>query len=153
MKTKSSDQYLTNYEWFADVLNDESVILCYGSALECLELFTGYLGESEIDVYAKEKGIYENINYRIVDNFDGIETVKVGNLLCTSIDQTINDMLHDFDEIDEQALIEGLSRYYFMNGESFKGLKVLSENMEIFNRIKDWAIEYYDDESDKRIKI
>ena len=66
MKTKSNDQYLTNYEWFIDVLNDESVILCYGSALECLELFTGYLGESEIDVYAKEKGIYENINYRIV---------------------------------------------------------------------------------------
>ena len=79
MKTKSNDQYLTNYEWFIDVLNDESVILCYGSALECLELFTGYLGESEIDVYAKEKGIYENINYRIVDNFDGIETFKIIN--------------------------------------------------------------------------
>ena len=62
-------------------------------------------------------------------------------------------MLHDFDEIDEQALIEGLSCYYFINGESFKGLKVLAENMEIFNRIKDWAVEYYDDESDKRIKI
>ena len=105
MKTKSNDQYLTNYEWFIDVLNDESVILCYGSALECLELFTGYLGESEIDVYAKEKGIYENINYRIVDNFD---------------------------DIDEQALIEGLSCYYFINGESFKGLKVLSENMDFF---------------------
>lgn len=146
MKTKSSDQYLTNYEWFADVLNDESVILCYQSALECLELFAGYVGEMEMDVYAKEKGIYENINYRIVDNFNDIETVKVGNLLCTSVDQTINDMLHDFDEIDEQALIEGLSCYYFINGESFKGLKVLSENMGIFNRIKDWAVEYYDGE-------
>lgn len=142
----NSNTYLTNYEWFADTLKDENVILCYGSALECLELFTGYLGESEIDVYAKEKGIYENINYRIVDNFDGIETVKVGNLLCTSAEQTINDMLRDFDDIDEQALIEGLSCYYFMNGESFEHLKILPENMEIFNRIKEWAVEYYDGE-------
>lgn len=50
--------------------------------MECLELFTGYLREMVIDVYAKEKEKYANVNYRLGDSFD---------------------------EIDKQALVERLS--------------------------------------------
>jgi hypothetical protein len=52
-------------------------------------------------------------------------------------------MLEDYDNIDEQSLIEGLADYYFMHGESFDGLTIEPENSARFSEIKDWAIEYY----------
>jgi hypothetical protein len=52
-------------------------------------------------------------------------------------------MLADFDNIDIQSLVEGLSRYYFMNRKSFDGIHIRPENMERFNSIRDWAVEYY----------
>jgi hypothetical protein len=45
--------------------------------------------------------------------------------------------------IDEQALIEGLSDYYFLHSESFDGLEIKPENLARFNEIKEWAIEYH----------
>jgi len=54
-------------------------------------------------------------------------------------------MLADFDSIDEQPLVEGLSRYYYTNGKNFDGLLISPENMIRFNSVKDWAIEYYDE--------
>ena len=143
MTSPTSNEFLTNRAWHRAVLGGEDVILRHTSALEHLELFFGYLPEKTIDVYAKKPGPYDNINYHIIDTFDGIETVRFGNVLCTSINQTVNDMLADFDNIDEQSLIEGLAGYYYTHGENFGGLSIKPENMERFNAIKDWAIEYY----------
>jgi len=55
-------------------------------------------------------------------------------------------MLDDFDNIDEQSLIESLSRYYYTHGMSFDGLKIRPENINCFNSIKNWAIEYHNGE-------
>jgi len=145
VETANRGNYFTCREWFMDVLKGQNVILCYTSAIECHGLFSGYLNEIQIDVYALEKGEDENINYCVVDSFDGIETVRFGDLVCTSINQTINDMLADFDNIDEQSLIEGVGMYYHMNGESFNSLEILPQNMDRFNDIKDWAIEYWEE--------
>jgi hypothetical protein len=78
-----------------------------------------------------------------VDTFSGIDTVRFDGMLCTSANQTFNDMLADFDNIDEQALIEGLAGYYYSHGESFDSLSIKPENIERFNSIKGWAVEYY----------
>ena len=145
MITKRSGDYITNRAWFKDVIgpNKDDVILCHTSALECLQLFNGYLNEKSIDVYAQKKGIYENINYRVITDFEEIDTVNVGGLLCTSINQTINDMLRDFDNTDEQALVEALSEYYYAQKKNFNGLAIDPENIQIFDNIKNWAIEYH----------
>jgi hypothetical protein len=143
MMSAISNNFLTNRAWHRAVLSGEDVILRRTSALEHLELFFGYMNEKVIDVYAKRPGRYENINYHIVDTFDGIDVVNPDGLRCTSVSQTFNDMLADFDNIDEQSLIEGLAGYYFSHGESFTGLSIKPENMERFNLIKDWAVEYY----------
>jgi hypothetical protein len=119
------------------------VILCGVSALENLEMFTGYINETIIDVYAKTKGIYENINYIIVPDFDSIDYIKFGNVLCTTFEQTVNDMLGDFDNADTAALAESLANYYFSNNESFEGLNIKPQNADKFEQIKGWAIEYY----------
>ncbi|MCL2158325.1 MAG: hypothetical protein FWH48_02840 [Oscillospiraceae bacterium] len=143
MTSVTSNEFLTIRDWHETVVGGRDLILRRTSALEYLELFNGYMREKKIDVYARDLGPYDNINYHIVDTFDGIETVRFGNVLCTSINQTVNDMLTDFENIDEQSLIEGLAGYYYSHGDSFNGLEIKPENMERFNAIKDWAIDYY----------
>ncbi len=59
MKTKISDNYISNRAWFRDVLRGQDVILRGISALEYLQLFDGYFGESKIYVYAKNLWIME----------------------------------------------------------------------------------------------
>jgi len=148
MQSAIRNEFLTSRAWFRAVIGEKDLVLRHTSALECLELFVGYFQEKLIDVYAKEKGEYENINYHIVDTFDGIDIVKVGSLLCTSENQTFNDMLSkygtaDENTIDEQSLVEALSDYYFSHNRSFYGLQIKPENMERFNILKEWAMEYY----------
>jgi len=113
MVTAVSNEFLTNRAWHRAVVGGRDMILRYTSALEFLELFGGYMREKKIDVYARQHGEFENINYYIVD---------------------------DFDNIDEQALIEGLSRYYYTHGNSFGGLDIKPENMERFNSVRDWRL-------------
>ncbi len=145
MVSLTNSGFLTNWAWHKAVVGGKDLILRCTSALEFLELFGGYIREKRIDVYAKERGEYENLNYCVVDTFDDIDYFRQDGVLCTSVTQTVNDMLEDYDQIDEQSLLEGLSRYYFTNGLSFNGIDIKPENMERFNSIKDWAIEYYNE--------
>jgi hypothetical protein len=147
MISPTSNEFLTDRAWHRAVLGGQDVILRRTSALEHLELFSGYLHEKTIDVYAKQRGDYENVNYYLVDSYDGIDHTRFGNVLCATADQTFNEMLENYDNreeaIDEQALIEGLSEYYFSHNKSFEGLDIRPENLARFNEIKDWAIEYH----------
>jgi len=69
-------------------------------------LFTGYVKESHIDVYAKNKGKYSNINYCIVNSFDNIDFFLQDDILCSSTTQAINDILSE----DEWKEIENFWR-------------------------------------------
>lgn len=143
MMSITSTRYLSNVDWLQDVVQGKDLILCGVSALEFLELFNGYVNESKIQVYAKSKGQFDNIEYHIVNSFDDIEYINFDGVLCTTVNQTINDMLSDYDNIDELAFLEALSNYYFANDESFDNLKIKPENLNIFNQVKQIAIEYY----------
>jgi len=146
MVSLTSNEFLTTRAWHRAVVGGKEMILRHTSALEFLELFSGYMREKKIDVYAKRRGDYDNISYCIVDTFDGIDYVRFGDVLCTSANQTFNDILNDFDNIDEQSLLEGLSRYYYTHDSSFSGLIIKPENLHYFNSVKDWAIDYYSGE-------
>jgi len=145
MMSATRNEFLSARDWHEAVVGGKDMILRRTSALEHLELFGGYLREKTIDVYARQPVPFDNFIYHIVDTFNGIETVSFGDVLCTSVNQTVNDMLADFENIDEQSLVEGLSRYYYTHGKSFDGLYIAPENTDHFNSIKDWAIEYYDE--------
>ncbi|MBQ8515040.1 MAG: hypothetical protein IJ496_06560 [Ruminococcus sp.] len=142
MRTRPCDEYISNRAWFRDTVGGENLILRGTSALEYLELFDGYTGETEIDVYAKSQGHYENINYHVIESFDEIEHILHGNVLCSTFNQTVNDMLQD-ENSDEQALCEALSNYYFAHNESFDELKINPENTVRFNTLIEYAMEYY----------
>ena len=140
-----SNDFLTARDWHRSVIGSQDMILRCRSALEHLQLFTGYLDQNPIEVYAKNPNNFENIAYHVVDTFDDIEFISIDNVLCTSISQTVNDLLNDLDNIDEQPLVEGLSKYYYTSGQSFDGLRINPENIGRFNLIKDWAIDYYNE--------
>lgn len=146
MMSITSTRYLSNVDWLQDVVQGTDLILCGVSALEYLELFNGYVNESKIQVYAQNEGQFDNIEYHIVNSFDDIEYLNFDGVLCTTVNQTINDMLSDFDNIDELAFLEALSNYYFANNESFDNLKIKPENRDVFNQVKQMAIEYYCEE-------
>ena len=143
MTSVTSNEFLTIRDWHKAVVGGEDLILRRTSALEHLELFNGYMREKKIDVYARQPGPFENITYHVIDTFNDIDTVRFRNVLCTTPNQTFNDMLANFDNIDEQALVEGLAGYYYSHNESFDGLSIKFENMDRFNSVKDWAIDYY----------
>lgn len=113
------------------------------SALECLELFNGYMNESKIQVYAKVKGQFSNIEYNVVDSFDGIDYFVSDGVMCTTLNQTIDDILANYDNIDELAFLESLSNYYFSNNNSFDNLMINPKNIGLFNQLKEKAITYY----------
>jgi hypothetical protein len=60
--------YLSHIDWFISVLQGKNVVLSHTSALEALGLFSGYVNESQIDLYALEREPYDNVNYTIVDD-------------------------------------------------------------------------------------
>lgn len=142
MLTRQSREFATRIEWFKAVI-DEDIILCATSALECMRQFVGYGNEIEIDVYAIQKGKYDNINYNIVESFDNIDYEIINGVKCTTFQQTINDMLADFDNTDELALTEALCKYYYKNGKSYDGLSIAPSNRSIFERVSADAIDYY----------
>lgn len=107
------------------------------SALEYLELFNGYMNESKIQVYAKDKGQFSNMEYNVVDSFDGIDYFVLDGVMCTTPNQTIDDILANYDNIDELDFLKSLSNYYFDN------LMIKSENIDLFNQLKKKAITYY----------
>lgn len=143
MLSKISSNYVSNRAWLRDVVSGREVILCGVSALEFLEMFVGYMDEKEVHVYAKEKCLSDNIDYQMVNDFDNIDYIVFGNVMCTSFNQTINDMLKNIDTEDETAIIEALSNYYYSNGESFKGIEIKPDNISAFQTLKPLAIEYY----------
>ena len=143
MLSKISSNYISNRAWLRDVVGGREAVLCRVSALEFLEMFVGYLNEREIYVYAKDKCLPDNVEYNLVNNFDGIEYVVLGNVMCTTFNQTVNDMLRNINNEDESAIIEALSNYYYSNGESFDGLDIATDNLTAFQTLKPLAMEYY----------
>ena len=142
MLTRQREDFLTYTEWFQSVI-DEDIILCGTSALEFLQRFVGYRYETEIFAYATQKGKYDNINYAVVKSFDDIDYTIIDGIKCTTFQQTINDMLADFDNTDELALTEALADYYYEHNKSFEALLINPANRQAFEQMAENAIIYY----------
>ena len=142
MLAKSCNEYMTLKGWLRDVVGGKNLILRRESALLFLQMSKGYMEETDIFVYATKQGEYENINYRLVDNFEGIDYFKEGAVLCTTFNQTVNDMLENFDDVDPQPFFEALNDYYFTHGENFDGISIAPSNEKLFEELKRGAVLY-----------
>ena len=80
----------------------------------------------------------------LIPSLNAVDHEKRLGLLCTTINQTINDLLRA--DCDNQVIQESLATVYYANGESFDSLHIDTELIPIFEHYKDWAIEYYDED-------
>lgn len=136
MKVYTYNDYLIN------LLKGKECILAYDTAADFLGLTNdGDSPEAKIFVLAEQK--IEGTNQFLIPSFESKEYIKKDDLLCTTVNQTIIDLLEKDGE--EQVIVESLSNYYFENGESFSGLNIPKHLMEKFKKYSVWAVEYYDE--------
>ena len=76
-------------------------------------------------------------------SFEAVEHENRLGLLCTTVNQTINDLLRA--DGDNQVIQESLATVYYTNGESFDSLRIDDDLLLAFEHYKDWALEYYDE--------
>ena len=126
-----------------ETIGNENVIICGVSALECLNLFSGYFETDAVYVYALSQGRNTALKYNLVPSFENIETVMCNGLICTSVNQTFNDLLFNYEKIDDIALLEALSNYYHMHGQTFDELSLSGRNIAVFKSIEQSAIMYH----------
>ena len=145
MRTETSRDYLTLASWLQAQVAGKDLVLRGETALKYLDIFGGHVEEDEIDVYSKGPGVFENVSYRVVESFDGIDFFgDEHGVLCSTASQAFNDIFSDNEYPYVQALIEGLSDYYHANGNSFGGLSIKPENLDKFKLIERDAVDFYD---------
>ena len=105
----------TKHNYYQDKLRGTSFILCKESAAE-------YLNLSNV-----------NLDYNIDYYEDGadVEFIEILGIRCTTVNQTINDLLTD-PECNEQVLLEALSNYYYEHKESFAGEDFENKNYLVY---------------------
>ena len=81
-----------------------------------------------------------NLDNLLIENQNGIE--------ITSPEQTIYDLLADFDESSLEGIDQAICNYYYRNNKTFEKLLLILGNGEIRKRFdleKDEALSYYDE--------
>ena len=133
---------LSNRARFRRLLKGQDMILRGVSALEYMEMFVGYMSEMSIEAYAKERNLSGTFDLRVIESFADVDHFQDGHIRCATFNQVVNDMLSEFETMDDVALAEALSGYYEENG-SFEGLDVAPQHMAHFMEMMDWAREYH----------
>ena len=132
---------LTYNDYLINLLKGKECILAYDTAADFLGLTNdGDSPEAKIFVLTEQN--VEDTKQYLIPSFQSKEYIKKDGLLCTTVNQTIIDLLEK--EGEEQVIIESLSNYYFENGESFSGLTIPEHLKEKFDKYSIWAVEYYD---------
>lgn len=128
--------------YLRDLLKDAPCILAYDTAAEYLGLSNGTNYHDDAQIYVVSPLHIKGTKEHLLSSFEDVKYEWRGGLRCTTVNQTINDLLRA--EGDNQVIQESLSKVYYTNGESFAGLTIDTGLLPTFDRYKDWAIEYYD---------
>lgn len=94
-------------------------------------------------VYSTKELNMEGVECTVVDSYDNIEIIEERGIRCTSVTQTLIDLLR-YDR-DDQVILESIANWYFKHSESFEGLSLPDDVKPIFDSYADDAIHYYDE--------
>lgn len=94
-------------------------------------------------VYSTKELNIPGVECKVVPSYDGLDTVELDGLTCTSPNQTIIDLLR-YDR-DSQVTIEAIADWYFTHNESYDGLKIPDDIKAEFDDYAEDAIHYFDD--------
>ncbi|NLP47960.1 MAG: helix-turn-helix domain-containing protein [Clostridiales bacterium] len=122
----------------------EPIVFALDNALMCQGNFGGRSDEYIVWVYGDDSVSRFN-GVVVLGNHVSPYSVKEKNgLRFTDFNRTIADAIANEAILDMQGITEAISRYYYRNGESLKGLSVVPEYQERFEKLANEAIEYYD---------
>ena len=123
-------------------IGNQDLIVRGSTALELMGMFVGYMTEMKIEVYSKTNRLSNIFDYKITTCFENIDHYEIKGIRCTTFNQTINDMLDEFETTDEVALAEALAKHYEQHGD-FNSININPRHSKIFEDLKEWAMEYY----------
>lgn len=132
----------TYNDYLRELLSEIPCILAFDTAADYLGLTNGGYREKAQIFVTEEQPAIDTEQIRIT-SFSDKECQNQQGLLCTTINQTIVDLLEK--DGDEQIITESLANYYEEHGQSFSQLKIPEHLKERFEKYSEWAMEYYEE--------
>ncbi len=124
------------------LLADVECVLAFDTAADFLGLTNGgYRAVAQIFVDKKQN--IRGTEQILVPSLAALQCEKRNGLLCTTVNQTIIDILEQ--NGDEQIITESLANYYNEHNRSFNGLEIPEHLHPRFEKYKSWAAEYYEE--------
>lgn len=124
----------------------DTILLCLESAADFLSLSNGTLYLCNITAYTSIDQKIDGFELRYLpDCFKSKQYIEREGIYCTTVEQTLLDLLEYEHDIDIQNLLESLSKYYYTHNETFNGLEkqMNSAQLQAFEKWKQDAIDYY----------
>lgn len=134
----------TYNHYLRDLLKDAPCILALDTAANYLGLSSGSLYNETAHIYVLEPLHIEGTTEHIIPSFDMVEHECRNRLLCTTVNQTINDLLRA--DGDNQVIQESLATVFFDNNKSFHSLHIQHELRDAFEHYRSWAVAYYNED-------
>ncbi len=140
------ENYIGSFSWLKAVRDcmGEDIVFALDQALMCQGNFGGRNDEYIVWVYGSKSLTRFNGVVVLGNKVSPFNVLEKSGLKFTDLNRTISDALANESILDMQGITEAVSRYYFSNGESFKGLSINPVYQESFERLAQDAISYYD---------
>ena len=138
--------FMGSIAWLRAVQNclGNDIVFALDEALMCEGYFGGRNDEYLVWVYGKDAVTRYNGVVVLGNQISDRNVVERNGLLYTDFNRTISDALANESILDMQGITEAISKYYYQNGESFRGITVAPEYQQRFDRLAEEAICYYD---------
>lgn len=141
---KRSD-YVGAVSWLKAVREcvGDNFVFALDEALMCQGNFKGRSDEYIIWGYGEDTASRFNGVVLLGNQVSRYHVVEKDGLKYTDFNRTVADALANEAILDMQGITEALSRYYYTNGDSFRGIFVVPEYENRFAKLADEAIGYY----------
>lgn len=138
--------YLGALSWLQavrDVIR-EPFVFALDEALICQGNFGGRSSEFVVWLYGDDALCRFNGVAVLGNRVNPINIQEKNGLRYTDFNRTLADALANESILDMQGITEALSRYYYSNGNSFKGISPAPEYQDAFDKLAGAAVAYYD---------
>ena len=122
----------------------EPVVFALDEALMCQGNFGGHDDEYLIWVYGSDELTRFNGIVVLGNQISEFDVEKRNGIQYTNFNRTLADAFANESILDMQGITEALSHYYTSNKDSFAGIFVMPEYQEQFEKLANWAIDYYE---------
>ena len=141
---KRSD-YIGALAWLKAVRETigEEIVFALDEALMCQSYFGGHSDEYIVWLYGSDELSRYNGVVVLGNKISAYCVKERDRLRFTDFNRTLSDAFANEDILDMQGITEAVSKYYYLNGESFNGVSVSPEYQDRFEELVTEALDYY----------